>query len=264
MAWRRLYTTGRRDRASFSWSFTRLAPSTADTHSMTANINELRLRLSMRRSSSTSFRLSPWVSTLPQMAPMAWAAYHLCGQPGSGSASRRPVLRAAHGCAGDLCVRTRGWMRSVAPAPVCLGRAARPDPYGIYERCVARAIGPEASGDRPSAWSCTVVGKLRGAGATRLLALGRGARAPVRHATDTSKAVGDGHRSSRKTLPSFGGCPPLLQGLPITGVQSCASVRRRFLTPAQLGARAARQQRQARANPCRRRRAEKSTDATTQ
>ena len=124
-----------------------------------------------------------------------------------------------------------------------LERRRCPDPHELTSGAVARAIGPEASGDRPSARSCTVVGKLRRWGIS--LCSRSGSRAPVGHATDTIKAAGDGHRSAPKPCRVWGLPAAPAGAAPSLGYTehpcAAATVRRRRCV--------------ARRAPCRRRRA---------
>ena len=101
---------------------------------MTANINEFLLRLSILRSSSTSLRDSPWVSTLPQMAPILWAASQgRLGQPfrqRSASARRPRRPRLARMRRNRVRARLGSACQRYKAASLLAGRgAAQPAPY---------------------------------------------------------------------------------------------------------------------------------------
>ena len=185
---------------------------------MTANINELRLRLSILKSSSTSFRLSPCVSTLPQMAPMVWAAYRQSWaahtQPRS-DGPRRPRLGRMRWW--GVRARRTARMRS-ASASLSYG-AAQPARYRKPAPSRARSA-PRPPGTARAIWYELSLASF--AAHLVVLALGRGARAPVRHATDKSKRWGTAIAPHTNRAES-GGCPPLLQRLP----HQCSSRRQR-------------------------------------
>ena len=139
--------------------------------------------------------------------------------------------RGSHGCAGAACARAWAALVSATKLPVCWQAAALPSPHLTANQPEPCAIGPEACTGPPEHLGSGVVGKLR-AGHLVVLALGRGARAPVRHATDTSKAAGDGQRSTHKRcrvlgLPATpGGAAPSL-GAQCSRRESAATRRRR-------------------------------------
>ena len=109
---------------------------------------------------------------------------------------RRPRVRAR-------AVGRCAWQRYKAASLLAGRGAAQPAPYSKQRRAVRdRSRGlwrpPERSGVN-CRWQASRRHLV-------VLALGRGASAPVRHATDTSKAAGDGHRSAAQacgvwTLP---------------------------------------------------------------
>ena len=108
-----------------------------------------------------------------------------------------------------LCVRTRGRMRSVAPSGLSAALQTRTEFTSGASR--------EPSVPRPPGTARALWYELSLASfAARhlvVLALGRGARAPVRHATDKSKRWGTAIAPHTNRAES-GGCPPLLQRLP--------------------------------------------------
>ena len=222
---------------------------------MTANINELRLRLSIRRSSSTSLRDSPCVSTLPQMAPIlgVWAA--------SQGRRRQPFRQRSAAARRPRRPRLARMRRNRVRAPgragcarqqrQFVGAPSRQTPHGIssgalYEPSVPRPVGTARALGGDLSLASFALGHLV------VLALGRGARAPVRHATDTIKAAGDGHRSAHKPcrvwgLPTAPAAAAHHWG-PALGRARAASVRRRDRTPVRSSVLASRDSsRQARA-----------------
>ena len=169
---------------------------------MTAKIREFLLRLSILRSSSTSLRDSPWVSTFPQIAPIVSRA----ASQGSPRAAQRWTAAAA--------ARTDALVRACAPRrvgclPVCWSAGAAQTRTVFTSGVVARAIGPEASGDRPSARACTVVGKLCGS------ARWPKARCEASCAAPRTRDCGRGRPSCCPQLVSrVGGCPRRVRPTP--------------------------------------------------
>ena len=145
----------------------------------------------MRRSSSTSLRDSPCVSTLPQMAPIScvWAA-------SQGSPRAAPRWTAAAAARTDALVRARPCRRRICSAtklPVCWSAGAAQTRTEFTSRIVARVIDPEASGGRPSARSCTIVASA----AALLVGRGCAAKAVLRR-KDSADAFYDDHRSAAR------------------------------------------------------------------
>ena len=174
------------------------------------------------------------------------------GSPSCATA-RRPRRPRLGRCAGTACVRSRpdalcqfvgGWSAGAAQPRTKFTSGA-----------VARAIGPEAWEGPPEHLGSGVVGKLR-AGHLVVLALDR-RQCPCSPRKRRGRR-GDRRPSLRtQTLRRLGAARLVFGGCPITGAQSsrhapcaAATVRRRR---AQLTSRDS--SRQARANPCGRRRA---------
>ena len=108
---------------------------------------------------------------------------------------------------------------SATKLPVCWQAAALPSPHLTANSAEPCAIGPEAPGDRPSARSCTVVGKLCGSARWPR----RAAKASVRR-KDAADAVGDDHRSAARPGHASEAARHACSGCPITGAQLWAEL----------------------------------------
>ena len=159
----------------------------------------------MRKSSSTSLRDSPWVSTLPQMAPIlgVWAASQ--GRRGlpfrqRSAAARRPRRPRLARCAGTACVRPR-------PDALCqfvgAGAPALPSPARNLRAVPLREPSvPRPGRDRRSTWGVESLASF----ALGISLCSRWDAAPeLPFATRRTNQSGGGRPSLRtQTVPSLG------------------------------------------------------------